>query len=210
MTVRCIRLPGHSSPDHAYGMGLPKTLIVTAVAGPVLTACGTVPTTSAPTSSVTVTVPTPAPSGVPTASTAGEGLYPPDFDVSAYRPPEYWQPSCKDAYSKLVVGLLANWNAIRNLVEQTGNSAYHTATIKFSYEQLIDSPQKEILRACQQADPVIGARFERGVAAARTAMSIVCRGAEPSTCARQELSPEERAMLRESVQPLLAAVPPRR
>ncbi|GAA3110644.1 hypothetical protein [Streptosporangium carneum] len=191
-------------------MGTPKSLIVIVAAGLGLTACGTAPATPEPRRSEVESAATPTSNGVSTTPLTSESLYPSGFDPAAYRPPEHWKAPCKAAYLRLAVGLLANWNAIRNLIERTGNSAYHTATIKFSYEQLVDSPQKEILRACQQADPVIGARFERGVAAAGTAMSIVCREAEPSTCARPELSAEERAMLSESVQPLLAAVPPKR
>lgn len=207
MIMWCVHVLGPSPPDHAYEMGLPKPLIVTVAAGLVLTACGAVPTTSAPTSSVAAAVSTPAPGSAPTSSAAGDGLYPPDFDISAYQPPEHWQPSCKDAYSNLSVGLLANWNAIRNLLEQTGDSAYHAATIKAGYEQLIDAPQKEALQACRQADSAIGAQFDRGVEAARAAVSVVCRGAELSSCQGAELSSDERATLRESMQPLLAAVP---
>ncbi|MEV8634159.1 hypothetical protein AB0395_21120 [Streptosporangium sp. NPDC051023] len=105
------------------------------------------------------------------------------------------------------MGLLATWNAIRNLLERTGNSDFHVMTIKVGYEQLVDSPRKEALRACRQADPVIGARFDRGVDAAKRAVAIVCRGAEPSSCQGTDLSRAERATLRESARLLPAAVP---
>jgi hypothetical protein len=108
---------------------------------------------------------------------------------------------------KMAVGVLANWNGIRNLLERNGNYAYHSATIKVTYDQLVDTPQEGALRNCRQADPAIAAQFDRGVEAARSAASIVCLTAELSSCQGMDLSPDERARLRDLIPLLLDAVP---
>ncbi|MEV4096640.1 hypothetical protein [Streptosporangium saharense] len=79
-----------------------------------------------------------------------------------------------------------------------------------AYEVVAESSQQEILRACKQADPMIGAQFERGVEALRTVVGIVCEGEEASSCGGRELTPDERATLEKSVPPMFAAVPPKR
>ncbi|MER5645388.1 hypothetical protein [Streptosporangium sp. NPDC002524] len=191
-------------------MRLVKPLIVITVIGLSLPACGAAPTVSTSARGVAEAGSASASSSMPTTSTPDKGLYPPGFDPGAYRPPEHWRTPCKDAYSSLSVGLLSSWNAIRNLLEQKGDAAYHAATVKVGYEQLIDAPQKEALRNCRQADPTIGAQFDRGIEATRIAVGIVCAGAELSSCQGAELSPDERAELGNTVRSLLNAVPAQR
>lgn len=142
----------------------------------------------------------------PTGSTARD-WYPPGFDPSAYRPPDHWQEACKKAYDMFAVPLLTGWNATRILLERSGDPSINSGMLSVTYEVVAESSQQEILRACKQADPVVGAQFERGVEALGAVVDIVCEG---SSCGSRELTPDEQATLEKSISPMLAAVPPKR
>ncbi|MFD0886569.1 hypothetical protein ACFQ08_18645 [Streptosporangium algeriense] len=157
--------------------------------------------------------PSPGKSGAPVTATrsgAGESLYPPDFDPGAYTPPDDWREACKKTYTRFAVPLLAGWNAVRGILEDSEYSSYHSGSLKVIHEMLTEPAQERLLRVCRRADPVIGDRFERGVAALRVVVDVVCRGREARSCGRWELTADERTTLGESIPRILAALPPKR
>ncbi|MFF0575007.1 hypothetical protein [Streptosporangium saharense] len=146
----------------------------------------------------------------PTGSTGEEGLYPPGFDPTAYSPPDHWQEACKKTYTRFAVPLLAGWNSIRGLLENSEYSSYHSRMLMVVHEMLAESPQQKRLKACQRVDPVIGDRFERSLARLRVAAYIVCPGERSRSCGARELTADERTTLDGIIPEVLAALPPKR
>ncbi|MEU1879539.1 hypothetical protein ABZ470_19675 [Streptosporangium sp. NPDC020072] len=179
-----------------------RTVVAVVMAGAFLTSCGSAPTSSAQVkNSATAT---------PTGGAGGEGLYPSGFDPGAYTPPDDWQEACKKNYTAFAVPLLAGWNAIRGLVENSEYSSYHSGSLKVIHEMLTEPAQQKVLKACLRADPVVGGRFENGVAVLGEVVDIVCRGEEARSCGRWELTADERVVLGRSIPQVLAALPPKR
>ncbi|MER7128005.1 hypothetical protein [Streptosporangium saharense] len=183
-------------------MNFLRTVVAVVLAGAFLTSCDSARVAPASTEGGAVIT--------PQGTVADESLYPPGFDPSSYAPPDHWQEACKKAYTRFAVPLLAGWNSIRGLLEGSKYSSYHSKTLKVVQEMLTEPSWQKRLKACRQADPVIGNRFERGLAGLQVATGIVCQGEEARLCGTRELTAAERTVLARSSSQVLAALPPKR